>query len=152
VVVVAGRERAVAAHGDQPAAELADVLLQGVHLFSRQRRGRHVGEDHQLVGLQVGQLPRHVLRRQHIKVDQFVLQGSGQRLGQHRAALDQQHPRPPADEYQGRRLIILRHGVCEIVQPGGEHDFGRLIRGVPEANVVFAGSQTLLLLAGTLRP
>ncbi len=48
--IPAGREGVVAADHDQPAAIVADVGLQGLHPRLGQGRGRHVGENDQVVG------------------------------------------------------------------------------------------------------
>ncbi len=108
VTIPAGRERVVAADHDQPAAIVADESLQGLHPRLGQGRGRHVGEDDQVVsGKRAGGQFR-------LDFDLDILAGQGllEMFGQRRLAFDQQHPRRRIDiDGTGRRDIAGHVGL-----------------------------------------
>ena len=74
-VVAAEAERLLAAEHHEAAAEVLHVGAGNFHLPLRQRRGRHVRQDQQLVVLQVGEVVRHARRRADVDLDVFLLEG-----------------------------------------------------------------------------
>ena len=139
LVVAAEAERLLAAEHDEAAAEVLHVGAGDFHLPLRERGGRHVREDEQLVVLQVGQVVGHAGRRAQIDLDVLLLQGERQLADQLGIALDDQHARLAGGEDQAAFGVVVEQRVaCQAL------DAGRVV-GQPlarhrllEAEAVFA--------------
>ncbi len=111
--IPARREGPVAAHRNQSAAEVADIVVHGFHLPIRERRGRHVRQHQQVVLPEAGKRVGNLFRLAHVEVDLLASQGPGKRPHRVEVAFDQQHARPRHGEDHGPAPVVLGNRVAK---------------------------------------
>ncbi len=104
----------------------------------RQRGGGDVGEDQQVVVLQLGQGVRHPAGRADVDLHVLLFQGPGQVLGLVGVALDQQHPRLAGGRDQAEVAVVVQQRVAVAAEPGRDRGQPALLDRLLEDDPVLA--------------
>ncbi len=118
----AGAEAVGAAEHHQPAPHVLRVADQHFDLRVGELLARHVGQQHRVKGLQLGQVAEQLLRPAGADGD-FDVHGSQPldqviELAQVFVVFDQQHLAAAAHVREGGGQVVLRQGVVRRHRPG----------------------------------
>ncbi|NNJ28027.1 hypothetical protein LzC2_41380 [Planctomycetes bacterium LzC2] len=145
-VVAAEAEGLVPAQHHQPAAEVADVGPHDGHLTAGQVRRGDVGEDDDLVVLQVGHVLRHAAGGTHVGLHVLFFERPDEAAGGVGVGIDQQNARLAGGvDEAGRGVVVDQRVLLRPADADGVLREAVALDGLAKAEAVLAGLQRLLL-------